>query len=162
LFRDLLLPDGYDNEIDWDEISRKKYYVFRTDKYHKNKININIDHIIIHSLSETRFLKRISTADLSLDILFEVESFSHGFAIVRIKSIRKTKVKFTANYNAEPDDFYFYIYSRKHNWSFPMFVAFPYSNNEPTRIVYLIFKLLYPLIKKILDTCSDEVNQTLK
>ena len=158
-FRDLLLPDGYEDEINWDEVYRKKYYVFRTDSYCKNRIRININHIIIHSLSETRFLKRVSTADLSLDLVFQLESVPHGPAIVCVKSLRKTKIKLLANYNVEVDDFYFHIYSRKYNWNFSMFVAFPHSNSESNQIVYLIFKLLYPLIIKILEVCADEPNQ---
>jgi hypothetical protein len=107
------------------------------------------------SSREPLFWKRVFTRDLSLDLLFKIELVTHDLTLVTIKSIRRTKVKFSANYNFEPDDFYFYIHSPRYNWSFPMFVAFPHSNSDPNRIVYLIFKLLHPLIAKILETCRQ-------
>jgi hypothetical protein len=156
---DLLLPDAYENGIDWNEARRKKYYVFRSDRYRDNRINIKVDHIVLYSLSTTRFVKRISTRDLPLDIFFELEFIADNTILyqIRIKNIRKMKVSFLVNYNDATNDFYFYIYSRKHNWGLPAFVPFPHSVDEINiNSVYFIFRLLYPLLKKIIDIMTDK------
>jgi len=161
--RDVLLPDGYELEIDWKKLHEHKYWIFRVDKYSYKKVNIDIDHILIHSMSSNRFVKRLRTRDLAFDLMFYVDNldFDRNFIpfTISLKSIKRRKINLTISYNANTDEFYIRIITRDYNWSWDWFIPFPdkYLDKISIDKIYIIFKLLYPLLEKIMEVLTKGV-----